>query len=38
VHVSKISDGQFGGVYMVRDENKNIYAVKALGKRLLEEY
>ena len=37
-YVSKISDGQFGGVYMVRDSSKNIYVVKALDKNLLEEY
>ena len=36
--MNKISDGQFGGVYMVRDSNKNIYVIKALNKNLLEEY
>ena len=36
--MSKVADGQFGGIYLVRDANKNIYAVKALNKALLEEY
>ena len=37
-YITKISDGQFGGIYMVKDLNKNIYAVKTLSKSLLEEY
>lgn len=36
VHVNKIADGQFGGIYLVRDSNKNIYTVKALKKMQLE--
>lgn len=36
VHVSKLADGQFGGIYLVRDANRNIYTVKSLNKALLE--
>jgi serine/threonine protein kinase len=36
--VNKIADGQFGGIYLVRDANKNIFTVKTLNKSLLEEY
>ncbi len=38
IYVNKISDGQFGGVYIVRDYNKNIYVVKSLNKTILWEY
>jgi cGMP-dependent protein kinase 1 len=38
VQVSKLADGQFGGIYLVRDGSKSIYSVKALNKALLEEY
>ena len=38
IYVNKISDGQFGGIYMVRDHNKNIYTMKSLSKSVLEEY
>ena len=38
VYVNKLSDGQFGGLYLVRDEHRNLYAVKALKKEQLEEY
>ena len=38
MYVNKIADGQFGGIYMVRDSNKNIYTMKSLSKSLLEEY
>ena len=38
VHVNKLADGQFGGIYLVRDSLKNIYTVKTLSKALLEEY
>lgn len=38
MYVNKISDGQFGGIFLVRDENKNIYGVKSMSKSLLEEY
>lgn len=36
IYVNKIADGQFGGIYMVRDDNKNLYAVKSMNKSLLE--
>lgn len=36
--MNKLADGQFGGIHLVRDINKNIYTVKALDKSLLEEY
>jgi hypothetical protein len=35
VHVNKVADGQFGGIYLVRDSNKNIYTVKTLKKAQL---
>jgi cGMP-dependent protein kinase 1 len=38
VQVSKLADGQFGGIHLVRDASKNLYTVKALNKSLLEEY
>lgn len=38
IQVSKLADGQFGGIYLVRDGNRNIYTVKSLNKSLLEEY
>jgi serine/threonine protein kinase len=38
VYVNKISDGQFGGIYLVRDNNKNLYSLKSMSKSLLEEY
>lgn len=37
-YVNKIADGQFGGIYLVRDDNKNLYAIKSMSKSLLEEY
>jgi hypothetical protein len=37
-YVNKLADGQFGGIHLVRDINKNIYTIKALDKSLLEEY
>lgn len=36
IYVNKISDGQFGGIYLVRDQNKNLYTVKSMSKALLE--
>jgi serine/threonine protein kinase len=38
IYVNKLGDGQFGGIYLVRDSSKNLYTVKALSKSLLEEY
>ena len=38
IYVNKVSDGQFGAVYIVRDDNKNIYIVKTLSKAILWEY
>jgi hypothetical protein len=36
IYVNKLGDGQFGGIYLVRDANKNLYTVKTLSKSMLE--
>jgi hypothetical protein len=36
IYVNKLGDGQFGGIYLVRDANKNLFTVKTLSKSMLE--
>jgi hypothetical protein len=36
IYVNKIADGQFGSVYLVKDNSRNLYTIKVLDKQMLE--